>query len=96
MRTDLLKITLEQLFKSRLHFGDSKNKLETAFIYYLLGTRHNITIFDLEKLLYNLKIIYSALSELVAQRGFFFFIKSFLYVFLVFWSFFLGRVICLL
>ncbi len=77
MRTDILNITIKQLFNARLHFGKKKQFIHKNVIYYVLGTRHNISILNLEKLLYNLRIIFSAIVEITSQRGVFFLIGGF-------------------
>lgn len=77
MRKDILNITIDQLFKARLHFGKKKKYLHPNVIYYILGNRHNISILNLEKILYNLRIIFAAIVEIVSQRGIFFLIGGF-------------------
>lgn len=77
MRSDILNLTIDQLFKARLHLGQKHKYAHKNTIFYILGVRHNISILNLEKLLYNLRIIFSAIAELTAQRGIFFLFGGF-------------------
>ena len=77
MRSDILNIAIEQLFRARLHLGKKKQYLHKNTIAYILGIRHNISILNIEKILKNLRIIFSAIVEIVSQRGIFFLIGGF-------------------
>lgn len=71
-----INITTLQLFKARLHLGHKNNKLNIKMLPYLYGTRHNINIFNLERILICLKITFKAISEIVKQRGYFFLVGT--------------------
>ncbi len=76
MRNDKFNLTINQLFKGRLHLGHKNSKLNKNMLVYILGNRHNINIFNLEKILYNLQIFFNAFVEITSQRGFFFIIGN--------------------
>lgn len=69
---NLTTLTINQLFKVRLHLGHKNNKLNLTMLSVLDGKRHNINIFNLEKILISLRLIFKALSEIIKQRGYFF------------------------
>lgn len=77
MQNNILNLTIEQLFKARLYLGQKHKLTNKNMIFYILGVRHNISILNLEKLLYNLRIVFSAIIEITAQRGIFFLIGGF-------------------
>lgn len=76
MQKNILNITLNQLLKVRLHLGHKINSLNSKMTVYILGQRHSITIFDVEKILYSLKIFFSLIVEVIKYRGFFFIVGS--------------------
>lgn len=73
---NIINLTTIQLFKARLHLGHKANKLNLKMLVFLLGTRHNINIFNLQQVLICLRIIFKAISEIVKQRGNFFLVGT--------------------
>jgi len=76
MRSDIFYLTIDKLLKTRLHLGHKANLLNKFMLSYIVGNRHNISIFNLEKIIYNLRIIYNALVEIVMQRSYFFLVGN--------------------
>lgn len=72
----IINLTTQQLFKARLHLGHKNNTLNIKMLPYLFGSRHGISIFNLEKILICLRITFKAISEIVKQRGYFFLIGT--------------------
>jgi ribosomal protein S2 len=50
MYKKLHNLSLKHLIKIRSHLGHKNNILNTKINPYIYGTRHNINIFDIEKL----------------------------------------------
>tara|TARA_B100001142_G_scaffold300436_1_gene325211 strand:+ start:33977 stop:34729 length:753 start_codon:yes stop_codon:yes gene_type:complete len=73
---NIINLTTTQLFKARLHLGHRNNTLNLKMLVYLLGTRHNVNIFNLQHILISLRIIFKAISEIVKQRGHFFLVGT--------------------
>lgn len=76
MRKDFTILTFEQLFKARLHLGHHNKHLNKSMITFILGNRHNINILNLEKIIYNLTLIFNSISTIIAEKGFFFLIGT--------------------
>ncbi len=74
--TNIINLTTNQLFKARIHLGHRVNSLDLNMLVYVLGTRHNINIFNLQQILICLRIVFKAISEIVKQRGHFFLIGT--------------------
>jgi len=73
---NLINLTINQLFKVRLHLGHKNNKLNLKMLAFMQGTRHDINIFNLEKILISLRLSFRAISEIAKQRGYFFLIGT--------------------
>ena len=73
---NIINLTVDQLFKARLHLGHRVNKLDLNMLVYILCTRHKITIFNLQQILICLRIVFKAISEIVKQRGHFFLVGT--------------------
>jgi len=69
MEKNRFVITSEQLLLIRLHLGHKKNKINVSMIPFIYGFRHNIAIFDLEKIIFSLNIIYKGLVEIFSKKG---------------------------
>lgn len=67
-----LLITAKQLLKIRFHLGHKKNQLNSSMVPYVYGFRRDITIFDVDKIIFSIKIIFQVLQEIFAKRGTFF------------------------
>ena len=50
MYKNFYNFNITLLLKNRLHIGHKDSKLNTQLTSYIYGTRHNINIYDLEKL----------------------------------------------
>lgn len=73
---NIINININQLLKARLHLGHHKNKLNLKTLVFLMGTRHNINIFNLQQILICLRIVFKAISEISKQRGLFFLVGT--------------------
>lgn len=69
---NLLKsLVSSKLITSKIYLGHSNKVVNLKILYFVLGIRHNIIIFNVNKLLKNLIIIHCVIVEIVAKRGFF-------------------------
>ena len=64
-------IVSSKLITSKIYLGHSNKVVNLKILYFIFGIRHNIIIFNINKLLKNLIIIYCVIVEIVAKRGFF-------------------------
>ena len=60
-----------KLINSKIYFGHTTKIVNLKLLYYFMGIRHNIIIFNLERVTKNLRIIYCIFVEIVTKRGFF-------------------------
>lgn len=67
----LNNLVLSKLIASKIYLGHSHKSLNLKILYFVLGIRHNIIIFNVNKLLKNLIIFYCVIVEIIAKRGFF-------------------------
>lgn len=64
-----INFTLQQLFYIRIHLGHKYNLINQQMVSYLAGVRHQVTIFDLEKIIISLRILHNVLAQIFSRRG---------------------------
>lgn len=76
MYKNLYNISIEYFLKIRLHIGHKQNKLNTKMNPYIFGIRHNISIFDIEKLWKPFRYLFYSLVESTKRRNSFFLVGT--------------------
>lgn len=66
---NIVNLTIKDLLEARLHLGHKNNKLNIKLLPYIFGVRHNINIFNLDKIVISLRLVFKALTEIIKQRG---------------------------
>ena len=76
MYKKLYNLSWNHLLKVRSHLGHKNNKLNTKLNSYIYGTRHNVNIFDIEKIWKPFRYLFYSLVENVYKRNTFFLIGT--------------------
>lgn len=76
MYKNLENLNLDNLIKTRLHLGHKSNKLNSKLNTYIYGTRHNISIFDIEKIWKPFKYLFYSLVEFSYKKNTFFIVST--------------------
>lgn len=76
MYKNLYKLNLEYLIKLRSHIGHKDKNLNKYLNPYLYGTRHNINIFNINKLWISFKYLFYNFSEMFLNRNSFFIVGT--------------------
>lgn len=76
MYKKLHNLSLKHLIKIRSHLGHKNNILNTKINPYIYGTRHNINIFDIEKLWKPYRYLFYSLVENISKRNSFFLVGT--------------------
>ena len=74
MYKKLYNVSWDHLLKIRSHIGHKNNKLNTKLNSYIYGTRHNVDVFDIEKIWKPFRYLFYSLVENVYKRNSFFLI----------------------
>ena len=69
MYKKLYKFSLEYLIKIRSHIGHNNVDLNSKINPYIYGTRHNINIFNINKLWNSFRYLFYSLSEMFLNRN---------------------------
>ena len=72
MYKKLYNLSWDHLLEMRSHLGHKNNKLNVKLNSYIYGTRHNINIFNIEKIWKPLRYLFYSLVENIYKRNSFF------------------------
>jgi len=76
MYKNFYNFNINSLIKIRLHLGHKQNALNSKLTSYIYGTRHNINIYNLDKLWKPYRYLYYSLVQNFARRNSFFIIGT--------------------
>lgn len=76
MYKNFYNFNINSLIKIRLHLGHKNSNLNTKLTSYIYGTRHNINIYNLDKLWKPYRYLYYSLIQNFARRNNFFIIGT--------------------
>lgn len=76
MYKKLHNLSLKHLIKIRSHLGHKNNNLNIKLNSYIYGTRHNINIYDIEKLWKPYRYLFYSLVENISKRHSFFLVGT--------------------
>ena len=76
MQKKLHNLNINYLIKIRSHLGHKTNNLNSKLSSYIYGTRHNINIYDVEKLWKPYRYLFFSLVENISKRHSFFLIGT--------------------
>jgi small subunit ribosomal protein S2 len=76
MYKNFYNFNINSLIKIRLHLGHKQNNLNSKLTSYIYGTRHNINIYNLDKLWKPYRYLYYSLVQNFARRNSFFIIGT--------------------
>lgn len=76
MYKNFYNFNINSLIKIRLHLGHKNNSLNSKLTSYIYGTRHNINIYNLDKLWKPYRYLYYSLIQNFARRNNFFIIGT--------------------
>ena len=65
------KIASLKLIDSKIYLGHSVKALNLKILYFVVGIRHNIVIFNLKKIASSLEQLHYVFVEIIVRRGFF-------------------------
>lgn len=65
----IIKLKSEEFLDINIHLGHKFNGLNRNILPFLLGLKDNISIFNINKLIKSLRLVYIGLIEIIKQRG---------------------------
>ena len=76
MYKNFYNFNIKNLLKIRLHIGHKNNVLNTQLTSHIFGTRHNINIYDLDKLWKPYRYLFHSLAKNFSKRNSFFLVGT--------------------